>query len=41
MVKKSTRTASNLEGYAKRYDATYEIYEMEIVFVVDSTCIDI
>jgi len=33
--------AGHLAGYAKSYDATYEIYEMEIVFVVDSTCIDI
>lgn len=30
-----------IAGYAKAYDPTYEVYDMEIVFVIDSTCIDI
>ena len=32
---------SRLAGYAKAYDPSYEIYDMEIVFIIDSTCIDI
>ena len=28
-------------GYARAYDASYDCYDMEIVFVIDSTCIDI
>jgi len=30
-----------LAGYAKGYDAEIDVYEMEIVFVYESTCIDI
>ncbi len=30
-----------LAGYTKAYDATYDVYDMEIVFVHESTCIDI
>ena len=30
-----------LAGYAKAYDPVYDVYDMEIVFVIDSTCIDI
>jgi len=30
-----------LAGYAQAYDAEYDVYEMEIVFVYESTCVDI
>ena len=30
-----------LAGYAKAYDAEYDVYDMEIVFVSGSTCVDI
>ena len=33
--------AGRLAGYAKAYDSVYDWYEMEIVFVYESTCIDI
>jgi len=33
--------AGQLAGYAKAYDATIDVYDMEIVFVKGSTCIDI
>jgi len=33
--------AGQLAGYTKAYDAGYDIYEMEIVFIIGSTCIDI
>ena len=37
-----TMTVSGqLAGYVKAYDASLAAYEMEIVFVKDSTCIDI
>ena len=31
----------SLAGYTRAYDASYDVYDMEIVFVVGSTCIDI
>ena len=30
-----------IAGYTKAYDAEYDVYDMEIVFVHESTCIDI
>ena len=30
-----------LAGYAKAYDADYDVYDMEIVFVNGATCVDI
>jgi len=33
--------AGHLAGYAKAYDATTDVYEIEIVFVEGNTCIDI
>ena len=33
--------AGKLAGYAKAYDAVYDVYDMEIVFVYESTCVDI
>ncbi len=32
---------SRLAGYVKAYDAEYDVYEMEIVFVYESTYVDI
>ncbi len=31
----------HLAGYTRAYDAWYDTYDMEIVFVIGSTCIDI
>jgi len=33
--------AGQLAGYAKGYNATLDVYDMEIVFVKGSTCVDI
>jgi hypothetical protein len=32
---------NHLAGYARAYNASYDYYEMEIVLVIGSTCIDI
>ena len=33
--------AGHLAGYARAYDAEYDIYELEIVFILGTSCIDI
>jgi hypothetical protein len=33
--------SNQVAGYAKKYDAVEDRYKMEIVFVADSTCVDI
>ena len=33
--------AGHVAGYARAYDAWYDWYDMEIVFIIGSTCIDI
>lgn len=33
--------AGHLAGYTRAYDAGYDYYDMEIVFIIGSTCIDI
>jgi len=33
--------AGHLAGYTRAYDAWHDYYDMEIVFIIGSTCIDI